>query len=542
MSRSEPGGDWNILSPQRRLIFSLFPACERVLGFFVFGLALALYLRTLAPSITWKNNGGDSGDLITAAFTGGIPHPPGYPLYTMLAGGFIALPGGDVAYRVNLLSALSAAATVLILFAIARQWLDAGRIWRSAIAAASALLFATSSLFWSQATIAEVYSLNALLVACAFGGLLLWSERIRIGQAADASRRLGQSVVAIAFGLGLAHHLTILLLLPAAVVLLWRKARPVDLAKVAAVALVISGLIYLTLLPRALRDAPTSWGDIRSWDDFWWLVSAQIYHNYLFGLPWIDYLTRLSAWAKSLFDQFGIIGVAIGMWGSLHLYFRDQRVGFAVGSTFVAYTLFAIVYSPGDSYVYLIPAYLVFTLAIAEGWAVLVVALQSRLPRSGWLTYGSYTAMACALFVLPLANGLANFSGMDQSQDTQAVDYAHQVFTILPNDALVVPDNTDQVFALWYYRFVEHPESRVIVAVPGLLVYPWYRDRLTRQNPDWEWPDSQASTWDQFLRAVVVANIDRHAVFWTNRDSYFQQLFQFRPVGNLFQVQRATQP
>src|ERR1051325_5016409 len=71
-------------------------------------LSLLSYLFTLAPTIV----GGDSGELVTAVATLGVPHPPGYPLYCLLGHLFTLLvPFGSVAYRVNLFSAVAAAAT-----------------------------------------------------------------------------------------------------------------------------------------------------------------------------------------------------------------------------------------------------------------------------------------------------------------------------------------------------------------------------------------------------------------------------------------------
>src|SRR5260370_21268266 len=61
-----------------------------------------VYLRTLAPTVV----GGDTPELITVAYTMGVAHPPGYPLFTMLAKLFTLFPFGTVAWRVNLLSAV----------------------------------------------------------------------------------------------------------------------------------------------------------------------------------------------------------------------------------------------------------------------------------------------------------------------------------------------------------------------------------------------------------------------------------------------------
>src|SRR5512135_3416155 len=81
-------------------------------------LALSLffiYLGTMAPGLTWANAGTDGGDLITAAATGGVAHPTGYPTYLLIAGFFQQLPLGNLAFRTNLLSAIaSVLASVLV--------------------------------------------------------------------------------------------------------------------------------------------------------------------------------------------------------------------------------------------------------------------------------------------------------------------------------------------------------------------------------------------------------------------------------------------
>jgi hypothetical protein len=68
--------------------------------------ALLVYVLTLAPDLTWANFGTDGGELITAAVTLGVPHPPGYPTYVLLGKLISLIPMGTVAYRFNLFSAV----------------------------------------------------------------------------------------------------------------------------------------------------------------------------------------------------------------------------------------------------------------------------------------------------------------------------------------------------------------------------------------------------------------------------------------------------
>lgn len=86
---------------------------KRYMGLLVFLISFTVYLMTLAPTVYV----GDSGELIAASYTLGIPHPPGYPLFTILGKIFITLiPIGSIAYRVNLLSAFFASSTVMLLY------------------------------------------------------------------------------------------------------------------------------------------------------------------------------------------------------------------------------------------------------------------------------------------------------------------------------------------------------------------------------------------------------------------------------------------
>src|ERR1035437_7298331 len=144
--------------------------------------SLLLYLVTLAPTVTFE----DSGELIAAAYTLGVPHEPGYPLWTMIAHLFTWLPVGDVAYRVNLMSAvcsslaaaLIAWTTLLVIDGVAaarpggrltasawRPELEGQALWLACGAAAAAgILAATARTTWSQSILAAVYGLKAALV------------------------------------------------------------------------------------------------------------------------------------------------------------------------------------------------------------------------------------------------------------------------------------------------------------------------------------------------------------------------------------------
>ncbi|MDP8949791.1 MAG: DUF2723 domain-containing protein, partial [Actinomycetota bacterium] len=166
-------------------------------------LVFVLYLRTLAPTILPY----DSPALLDVAMLQmqvcvlGITHPTGYPSYLMLSHLFTYLPFGDCAYRANLASAAYAALAVSAV--LAAGYLLSRRV---AAAGAAALAFGVGGTLWSQAVMAEVYTLNALLVALTLLVMLLWRERRR-----DRYLLLSAFLV----GLSMTNHLTSGLLLPA---------------------------------------------------------------------------------------------------------------------------------------------------------------------------------------------------------------------------------------------------------------------------------------------------------------------------------------
>ncbi len=146
------------------------PRNTRWLAVLAGGVVFAGYLLTLAPSVTFW----DAGELITAAKTLGIPHPPGSPFFVMLAHVWGLLPIGSYAWRLNLLSALCGATAAGCWFAITRDTVarifadidaDSRQVLSVAAGFAAALLAGFQFSTWQNSTETEVYSVAMLMVA-----------------------------------------------------------------------------------------------------------------------------------------------------------------------------------------------------------------------------------------------------------------------------------------------------------------------------------------------------------------------------------------
>ena len=112
---------------------------------------MTVYALTMAPSLVWSHLGTDGGDLVVAAMTGRVPHPPGFPIYLWLSRIAVGVASGDPAKVLNCVSALMASGAAALTTATAlRRGISR---WGSL---ATGLTLAFAPWLWSQAVISEV--------------------------------------------------------------------------------------------------------------------------------------------------------------------------------------------------------------------------------------------------------------------------------------------------------------------------------------------------------------------------------------------------
>ncbi len=206
-----------------------FQTRNRFVAAAVFFIVFLIYFKTAAPTASFW----DCGEFITTSYILGVPHPPGAPFYTLLGRTFSMLPlPGEIAFRVNLMSVFSAAATVLLIYLCVVRllciWLhpqngtDQFAIITGGAVAALSTAFSTS--FWSNATEAEVYGLSMCITLLAFWLALRWDDTHK-----DRNSDRLLILIAYLFGLGAGVHLQCLLTVPGILILLFTdlmKDRP----------------------------------------------------------------------------------------------------------------------------------------------------------------------------------------------------------------------------------------------------------------------------------------------------------------------------
>lgn len=289
--------------------------------------ALALYAVLLHPGLP----AGDSGELATVAATGGVAHPPGYPLWTLLSALWLrAVPAGDAAWRLNFFSAVAMAGAAALLALAVRRFTGS-----RAAGVLAAWAFAAAGPVLKYALVAEVFALNALLGAAAL---------LALAHAATAPRGARTPAVAsLAFlgALALSHHHTLLLLaLPAwiaAFALAARDPAPVTRplpALPASFAWAALGLAPLAWLPLAARRADAlAWGETDTIEGFLAMLLRAEYGT--FRLDPVSAGMRADTshallFARALPAEFGALPLALAAAGAAAAWGRSRAVALAL--------------------------------------------------------------------------------------------------------------------------------------------------------------------------------------------------------------------
>jgi hypothetical protein len=489
------------------------------------GFAFIFYVWTAAPGITWAHQGADSGELLAAAMVNGVPHPPGYPLYTMLLQAWLALTGAlmparDLAWRGNLLSALTAAWSVGVTASVA-AWLLREQRARWLWALLAALAWAFTPLLWDQAVITEVYALHALAAA-----LLGWALLVKGG-----ARRWVIPVTA----LGVAHHLTFLLLLPAAAYYLWSISDGSGWSRLRSmvITLALGGIIGALFHMRTPLVAggggtppPINWGYPDNLRGFWWLVSGSAYRGYLFNLKPGDILASVGNWAYTLTHQYTWVGLGISLIGLSYLDAHRPRLR-NFGLLWIAFvSLYSVSYSTRDNEIYLLPVAWMMALWLGVGAATSVEWVSGRWPRS-WLE----PALRGVAVVGVIALLVLHFPEASLRHDQEAEQFLAQVIELVEPNAIIVTNTDATTFAVWYGAWGDgellNAAPEAIVLNYALYQFDWYRRLQADLHPD-------VPGVDESVGAVVAANDGKRPVYFTEEIPEFTGRHAY-PVGPLWQ-------
>ena len=473
----------------------------------LFIVSLFIYTTTLLPDVLPA----DSGEFQLVAATAGVAHPPGRPLYTMLGWLFAHLPlGPNPAWRVNFFSAVTAAATVALVFQTARRL--TGSTWGGLTAA---LALGSATTFWATATTASIRPLTAFFTALCFHALIEY--RLQIANCNLQSAIHNLQFFALALSLGLTHDAS--LVFPASTFLVYLVLVDPALLRqprrwLKPIGVFVFGLLVLVYLPlRGAASAPLAPPDLATLPGFLEHVLALGFRGDMFALNPFDRLVLLPTLLRF---QFNPVLLLAALLGALLLLWRDRKLAFLLAGSFLVHTAATITYRAPQTVEYEMPAYVSLALLIAIPFG----NIPKPKPQSP--NRLSLFIVHCSLFIVLVA-GIVNLTAHFPSYRTLSQSYDARVYaeTLLrdaPADAVIL-SNWHWATPMWYLQRIEglRPDVTVKYVAPQ--------------------GESLAQNWvtmiEQYVprRPVVV-------VHYYERE-YSDLPYRFEPLGQAFLVRIA---
>jgi hypothetical protein len=490
----------------------------------VFLTALLVYSWTLAPTVTLV----DSGELIVVSHGLGVAHPPGFPLWVILAHLASLVPLGNVAVRINFSSALFAAlASAMLTLVVAELMITASYLskWKQskrreqqskkagddsgmsrllvfAPALGAGLLIVFSRTLWFYATITEVYALNALLIVVIFFLMVRWrrcivAERMHIGRPTNVRQITGPITsydaylyaAALVFGLALGdHHVTVGLTLPALAVIVYRTegVRFFTSRRLLYAALIsIAGLVAVyAYLPFAASRSPViNWGNPRSLQEIWWHITGRQYRVFLSFTPKIMG-QQFVEFCRMALREFGVawlpLPLVLALAGFAGAYKRDRTTFWFLLFIVISNLAYDLSYEIAeDKDAYYLPVFISISIAAAYGirWLIQNATLKFKAPSLYWIA-------TIAVLVTSATAFAANRPFNNRRRYFIAHDYVENLLSTIEPNGLLLTQDWQVVSPMFYAQEIEQRRPDVKVIDVNLLRRSWYFDYLRHAHPD----------------------------------------------------------
>lgn len=496
------------LSFQPRHIWS---RTDAGLAALLFLISLFLYTKTLAPTISSVSF--DSAELITKSAQIRMPHMPGSPFYVWIAHLFTRLPFGELATRVDWLSALFAAVTVGLLYLLIVRYVTGERL----NALGGTMMLALSVTFWSQAVIAELYTGNMAFVTFTLLALLEWAAARYEEPQSRRRSRLWLILAAAGLGLSFGIHASDVLLIPGIAIFmllgwpverrgkfslrrdLW-LARPERFDLIGGLMATAVGIITVvvpyTWLYFVLPFVPAGDGFPKA-DPGWPMFYAATFNafsDWRFAFPLAQEPDRVVVFLRLLWFNLGPVGLALMFLGAFRLLKTRLRLFYLLMPIALANIVFYINYKAPDIDVFFIPSYWVMASFMASGLQAVALGVrafvQLRIPtrQHGIATsqnaQQSHASLGIVAFSpwfrrppewLPIAalavvlipawgwGWQTSYEHCDRSQDLSFRDFYGNLFTQLPEGAYYYHRGAAMGYDLLYYTEAYHvrPDLRI---------------------------------------------------------------------------------
>lgn len=504
-------------------------------GYILIGVIIGgIYLYSQVKTIY----GGDAGDLVSAIITQGIPHPPGYPLYTILGIDAVKIfQYSTMAWRVGLVSSIASIIFLIILFDTL-LYLTHKKI----ISLVTVLTLSFTYPIWLYSVSAEVFALNNLLTVAFIWSLLhLYIEK----------KQKFLWLSAFLFGLGMSHHHIIILLVPAALYLLYPagiKLRASHYMKI--ITYFLCGVSpYLYVFVSAKNGPEVNWMGSATLTNFVNLFTRAGYGTFrIGGFTGFDPFSRiLNVWAlfDFAFKDFRIAGMILVIIGIYQAGKKLKRIFWFLIIYLFTYIFFMFYasYPLVDNFLvatferFVQPLYILLSIFMAFGMWFLIDFIVDHFPKSLGIHKLSNVLiyMELTFFILPLGVFLINYPKISiLKNDLTAENFASDILDSLPQNSVLALSTDTPLFNTQYLYYSQKKRPDVKLIHLSKLYTPYYQDTLKKYYPELELDKSPDYNSEKIMTRFILDNYDRFPI-------YFKQTFKidggkFIPEGLLFRV------
>jgi hypothetical protein len=441
-----------------------------ILAVIIFFASMTLYIRTLAPGLLY----GDSAEFQTLAYTFGITHPNGYPVFVLLMRLFTALlPIGELAWRVNLLSAVCGSLTAMFGYLIVRI-LSGSRIG----AIAGSMILIVNPIFWWNSILIEVYVPSAMFVTLIILLTLLWKQ---------TEKPIYLAFAGLVGGLGLGLHGTVPVLAPAVLVYLVISAR----TKKAWLAAIIGACIGILLVPitffvidsfnasssyynASVRHALFVWNmtpkDFDSLlERFNFVYFARQFDGPFFGFN--EFRSDVKHYLQALFRDFSPFTITAMLLGGVYCFLRSKVDFVFLALAYLCQLAVVLTIGVIEVVVFYVPGYAILAIFAGMGIAFIFTAARSFLDnlfKQNTFLKSSSTVLLGILLILGCVFPYLDY--MSNAWDDRAVSFLENTPYAefpLPLDA---PDSPHEQASI----LVNNLEDNAVVFTTWVRLYSYY--------------------------------------------------------------------
>ncbi|MBI5207802.1 MAG: DUF2723 domain-containing protein [Candidatus Firestonebacteria bacterium] len=388
-----------------------------------------IYINTMAPTIT----PGDSGELITGAYTLGIAHPPGYPLFILIGRIFSLIPLGSISFRLNLMSVFFSLCSLFVFFKICQTLFSS-----LTLAGIAAFFTGMSYTLWSQSIVAEVYTLHIFIVLCLFW-LLIKKSNLRI--------------FSFLLGLGLCNHHTILVFIP---IFIWKLVEERKYKDIIIYINLLLGLsLYLYMPIRSFYNPVLNWGETHTFLKF----TKHILRSQ-FGTLWKDsnilsnFIFQITFYNKILFQQISIFFLPLFLYGIYKLFSLNKIFGiyslylflsFSAG-TIIVLNFTMVPYILSEVSIFFMPSYIIFIL-------ISFYSLDS-ITKNYFFKIQYILIAILSLYCIFLI--FLNFKSLNKRNNYYLYDYGLNILRSVTQNSSLFLQSNHQTFSICYLNLVEN--------------------------------------------------------------------------------------